>query len=321
MHRLLALLLGLLLPLALAGCTPASSDDDDSGGDDDDATDDDDAANDDDAADDDDSEDNCDDDDATPQDDCSFNPCAPTAETGVVRGNITDENGDPLRCISLTVCSDVTCLFGKTDDSGDWCIGALTPDEYVVHNVDTPGENPAVNQRHWSSFYDFVEVVADTDIDLPNAQIIPFVPEDAREEGPWSGQTTLTWNGLSVSFDGDLLKFPFPAASCPDNLSLAAVEVPEPQWPLAGLMGWEVIGAWAFAPFETELEDGNGDPVPFDISVPVGAQDATMEYGLLFADYEHNISMGTFSEGTGALVGEAIEGTVERLSLVLAVRR
>ena len=313
MHRLLALLLGLLLPFALAGC-PSSAGDDDDSGDDDDTTDDDDTADDDDEA-------PCDDDDGTPQEDCSLDVCNASAETGVVRGNITDESGAPLRCISLTVCSDITCLFGKTDDAGDWCIDGLQPDDYVVHNVDQPGENLAVNMRHWAAFYDFVEVVADTDIVLPNAQIIPFMPEEAREPGGWTGATTLSWDDVSVSFDADRLVFPYPAASCPDHLTLSAVEVPPAQWPFSGLMGWEVIGAWAFAPFETLLEDADENPLPFDITVPVGAQDDTLEYGLLYADYEHNISMGTFSTGTGALAGETIVGTVERLSLVLAVRR
>jgi hypothetical protein len=315
MNRLFVLLLGLLLPLGLTGCPTSSGDDDDSGGITDD--DDDDAADDDDATDD----DMCDDDDATPQEDCTLPACAPTADLGVVSGTITDDAGDGLRCISLTVCSDVTCLFGKTDDNGDWCVDGLPADDYVVHNIDHPGENPQVNMRNWSSFYDFVVAVPDADTVLANAQVVPFMPESARVAGPWSGETELAWGGITVGFDGDQLEVPFPAASCPDDITLSAVEVPSAQFPVNGLMGWEVIGAWAFAPFETMQEDGNGDVVPFDITATVGAQDNTLEYGLLFADYEHNISTATFSEGTGALVGETIEGTVDRLSLVLAVRR
>ncbi len=190
-----------------------------------------------------------------------------------------------------------------------------------MHNIDHPGENPPVNMRHWASFYDFVTVTANTESAVDNAQIIPFMPESAREAGPWTGTTTLSWDGLSVTFEGEQLQHPFPAANCPDQAELSAVEIPEAQWPLNGLSGWEVVGAWAFAPFETYQESDTGDVVPFDITVPVGAQDDTMEYSLLYADYENNISSGAFSEGTGALVGEDVVGTVNHLSLVLAVRR
>ncbi len=94
MPRSLALLLALLFPVALAGCpTSTPADDDDSGAADDD---DDDAADDDDDA-------ACDDDDATPQDDCTLEPCAATADTGVVGGTITDASGAGLRSVSLTV--------------------------------------------------------------------------------------------------------------------------------------------------------------------------------------------------------------------------
>ena len=304
MNRLFALLLALLLPLSLAGCPSPSGDDDD-----------------DTVADDDDSDEECDDDDAAPEETCDVEVCTPDATSGVVHGTVTDGAGDPLACISLTVCNDQSCLFGTTADNGAWCVDGLPPGDYVVHNVGHPGSTPPVNQRRWSSFYDFVSVTADTDTAVDNAQVVPFMPEAARVEGPWTGETELAWGDLTVGFNGDQVEFPFPTAQCLDEITLSALEVPASDWPVHGLMGWEVIGAWAFSPFETLQEDGNGDPVPFDVSVPVGVQDTNLEYGLLYADYEHNISTATFSVGTGALVDTSIVGTVGRLSLLLAVKR
>jgi len=294
MSRLLAILLGLALPLVLGSCAASDSDyddnDEDEGADDDD--DDDDAGG--------------DDDDDSPVTNSS------------VSGTVVDEAGDPLQGIGVTCCSDERCINGTTAADGSFTIENLSANTYVVDNLGVP-DNDLLG---WSKFFEFIEVAEDEQVTITRELVIPQVTEtvpdiiETDENVTESPKTIVFESGLQVDYDRVEAKLPFAAASL-DNPTLGVVSVPQANWPEGGLGSWSILEVWAFAPFEFGMDEEDDF---FTVHIPLADPlEAGTEVGLLWADYDEGIVTESFMETSATLSpdGTVVSGEVHKLSLLI----
>jgi len=292
MSRLLAILLGLALPFALASCAASDNDydDDDDGGDDDD----------------DDNDDGGDDDDDGPPADASLS------------GTVVDEAGNPIEGIGVTCCSDERCINGTTAADGSFTISNLTANTYVVDNLSFPNNDIL----GWSKFFEFIEVGASEAVTVSRDLVLPEVTEtvpdilEADESLVESPKTIVFQSGLQIDYDRVEAALPFNAVSL-ENPTLGVAEVPEANWPEGGMGSWNILQVWAFAPFEFGMEE-EGDS--FTVHAPLAeALEVGTEVGVLWADYDEGIITESFMEAAATLSpdGMVVSGEVHKLSLLI----
>ncbi len=262
---------------------------------DDDATADDDSVSDDDTASDDDT--GSDDDDTTP------------IQWGTtVTGVVVDPEGAPLPGLPIALCHEV-CFTSTTQPDGRFTFLNAEPMSYVLENLGPPEGD----SLHWSKFFDIVEVVAETEVDV-GQKLVPFVEETL---GDLSGTESLELMGgaIVLEFDADAVDLP-PGV---DELGIGATPLPEEAWPQGGLdPAWEVIAAVSFVPWDATLVDG----FQATIGLPEALPDGT-PVGLYVADYEEGRLSGEFHwEDAELAVGGASLTTVsglDRLTMLLVV--
>jgi hypothetical protein len=295
----------------LTACGSSSSnDDDDTAGDDDDTTsDDDDTAG--------------DDDDATPP------------PQGSLTGRVVDLAGGPLAGIGVSCCSEQTCLTGTTGTDGSFLIEGLSANTYVVDNLGYPGDDAQVSAMAWGKFFEFVTIGPDEAVTLEHELVLPEVAEPQQVN---AGSNTLAYaGGLEVSFDGSAISLPFIVGHFTDDddedgianyldedansaFKVGAVELPSSAWPRGGLddgagSSYEIKEAWAFAPFETALEDGS-----FSVALTLAeAPPAGTSLYLMWADYEDGIEREHFQTVASDLNGQTVTAEVPKLSVLMLV--
>jgi len=175
----------------------------------------------------------------------------------------------------------------------------------------------------WSSFYDIISLAQDNftfpgQLVLP--QVVDFWTPGQSEEGSWfTNDLEITWSAP--------IAYPLGAGSLSDP-TLGVVELAPNQFPTA-IGKHEVLRGWAFAPFETALEDDNDEdedehPFKFTVTAAVPGLEENDEVSFLFAHYVEDIAQEQIGSVTASVVdldGEwGISGEVPILSILLAVR-
>ncbi|HMV66878.1 MAG TPA: carboxypeptidase-like regulatory domain-containing protein [Myxococcota bacterium] len=224
-------------------------------------------------------------------------------EAGVT-GRITDPSGARLAGLALTMCR-AACYTTRTLPNGDFHFGALPEGRYVLHNLTWPGASPPGDAQGWSSFFDFVDVPADPELDLRST---PWVVPAIDERIPLTGDAqTLTFadGALEVIVDGSL-ELPGSLRGA-GGVTVGAVEVGPDRWPRAGLEGVTITRAFAIAPFEASA--------PAGFAIAVRAADAD---GLWVASYEDGARDGRFLAIEARRDGDVLRGTAPQLTWIIA---
>ncbi len=140
--------------------------------------------------------------------------------------------------------------------------------------------------------------------------------------GPLAGPQDLELgDGLQVRFDADTLGvLPAPATA----VYLGATLLPEPDWPVGGLGGWTVVGAWGLATWDLHAEDGFAVRATPPLAQPLNP---SSEVAFLVADYTYGFLNGVFFEEAADLSPDGLTWTtpadagLDRTTLWLAVTR
>ncbi len=254
-------------------------------------------------------------------------PSPPTADdddatsyTGdsTVTGTVTTTSGEAIADLTIALCGQV-CLLDSTDADGRFFFDRVLSGVMVLESFAAPGDDPPADARSWTRFFDFVAVGEAEDIVLDRPLVVHRVEQPA---GPLLGPQDLDLGGgLRVGFDvDDLGLLPVPG----DDVTLGATVIPEADWPVGGLGGWTVVGAWGLAIWDLAAEDGFAVRATPGLAQPL---DPGTEVAFLVADYTYGFVNGIFFEEAAELSADGLtwstpdSGGLDRTTLWLAVIR
>ena len=259
-----------------------------------------------------------DDDDSTaaPDDDDDSTPPG----TASVSGRVTDEQGDPIANLSLSLCGEV-CLIEPTAEDGSFLFTGVRQGAKVIEpTLVPPGDDLSLAVRSWSRFFDLIEVADGEIVEISREFVLRQVPEVA---GPLIGHQELNLlPDLQLRFDADevLADGPLPVGA--DDIWLGAVAIPHLDWPTGGLGDWTIQAAWTLAIWDLEAEDA------FEVTATLpAALDEGVEVAFLVADYTYGFSNGRFFEEAAELDAQRItlrtagDAGLDRTTMWLAVSR
>lgn len=223
-----------------------------------------------------------------------------------VTGRVLDPDGLPAASTMLTFCHE-TCLNAPTDDDGYFIFADFPAGTYVLENIGVPDGD----LYGWSRFFEFVTVADGEHLELGDF-VIPQISGSSGLTGPQAYSD----GALSVSFDADAVTLPFGLS---EGVGFGTAELPQAWWPSGGHDNWEIVKAWAVAPW-----DQRGDAV-FDVSVTLDAPNVGGLMSFLVADYEEGISTGEFAwypadvSDDGLTVSTPAGAGLNRATLILLV--
>ena len=234
-----------------------------------------------------------------------------------VTGTVVDATGAPLANLTIALCGQV-CLLDETDADGVFFFEEVLDGAMVLENFGVPGDEPAVDVRDWTRFFDLVDVGEDEDVVLDR----PYVVHAVDSAGPLTGPQDLDLgHGLQVQFDADALGvLPAPATA----VYLGATSIPEADWPVGGLGDWTIAGAWGLATWDLHAKDGFAVQATPPLVQPL---DPSSDVAFLVADYTYGFLNGIFFEEAAALSPDGLTWTtpagagLDRTTLWLAVTR
>jgi hypothetical protein len=234
-----------------------------------------------------------------------------------VTGTVVDAAGAPIPDLTIALCRQV-CLLDATDADGVFFFEDVLEGVMVLESFGAPGDEPALDLRDWTRFFEFIDVPEATDFVLDR----PYVVHQVDSVGPLQGSQDLDLGGgLQVRFDfDDLGVLPAPATA----VYLGATSIPEADWPVGGLGDWTVVGAWGLATWDLHAEDGFAVQAAPPLAQP---QDPSSEVAFLVADYTYGFTTGAFFEEPAVLSSDGLTWTtpadagLDRTTLWLAVTR
>jgi len=234
-----------------------------------------------------------------------------------VTGTVVDATGAPLADLTIALCGQV-CLLDDTDADGVFFFDEVLVGAMVLENFGVPGDEPAVDVRDWTRFFDLVDVGEDEDIVLDR----PYVVHPVDSAGPLTGPQDLDLgDGLQVRFDADALGvLPAPATA----VYLGATSIPEADWPTGGLGDWTVVGAWGLATWDLHADDGFAVRATPPLAQPL---EPSSDVAFLVADYTYGFLNGIFFEEAAELSSDGLSWStpadqgLDRTTLWLAVTR
>lgn len=221
-------------------------------------------------------------------------------------GVVRDDTGAPLADAFLGLCADA-CWASASAADGSFAYENVPAGDYHLDvRVDgTPGN--ADVQPTTGTISIAMSLAVDETLELPPL----FVPDPGTATLLSAGNQDVTLGELTLTIDPSSWALPFGV----DAPYVAAVRVPEMQWPPNPIDGAEVVARWALNPYGT-LSD---TPMPLSITNDFGlAPDATVgvytlnpSTGLL----EHEATATVRADGT---IIEAPAGITRVTWVVLA---
>ncbi len=225
----------------------------------------------------------------------------PASPTGTVAGVVLTPEGAPIPGLAITLCDEV-CRLEETGADGSFLFTAVGTGTPVLEAYGYPGDDPREAVKQYTRFFDFVSTVDGEQRVLDRPRVLYPV----ASTGPLVGPFTMDVDGLHVEVQTDLLAPP--ASQLPSfalDVWLGATAIPEHDWPVEGLRGYRIVGAWGLAEWDLHGEAAfqvRAD-LPIDTPLPPDA-----DVAFLVADYTYG-----FVEGQFAL--EAAELSADGMSL------
>lgn len=222
-------------------------------------------------------------------------------------GVVRDEAGEPLADAFLGLCADACWASASAADGRFTYEGVPAGDYHLDVRLDgTPGD--ADVQPTTGTISIAMTLAVDETLELPPL----FVPDPGAATVLHAGIQNVTLGQLTVTVDPASWSMPFGI----DTPYLAAVRVPEMQWPPNPVDGAEVMARWALNPYGTI----SGTAMPLTITNDFG-----LAPGATASVYTLNPSNGKLENETTATVsadGTTLEAAtgISRVTWVVLAR-